>query len=369
MEKTACQFWVSKQVMVHSHCFIATYSAQCKITTVEDDGLEKLVTALPPAFTSRFGEIVWAQGGTGFGWWPAFIYDPRLTVGSARQLARKNLGKRHLVYFFECHYAPFSCVTDSKLTTWEDGMIEDYHMGKTAKASGRNRMLLFNQAMQAATLEMGKPIELRMEFNHTDQPQVLPSPKFKKPKRRSLTPERQQRSDFENLNPEEKNVKRLKIRGFPLLSDSVHLNPEKHQICVQKNLKGAIASLAKSQAQVESDLSSDSELFCKLSKCSNDGTSPTSIGFIRLPSRAKATFEDARKAIEDELASDTFVAKQEWRFYVPNLGPMSRKQETTLGPLHSFLRLSTYGWTLGDGTTLMSPLHLLIFEPEPPSSE
>lgn len=76
------------------------FCAKCKLPLFEDDGLDRLVTALPPAFTSRFGEICWAQGGVGFGWWPAFIYDPRLTVGSARQLARKHLGKRHLVYFF-----------------------------------------------------------------------------------------------------------------------------------------------------------------------------------------------------------------------------------------------------------------------------
>ena len=54
--------------------------------------------------------------GNGFGWWPAFIYDPRYTIGSARNLARKNLGKRHLVYFFECHEAPFAVLTSAKLT-------------------------------------------------------------------------------------------------------------------------------------------------------------------------------------------------------------------------------------------------------------
>lgn len=63
---------------------------------VQDDGLNELVEALPPSFTSRFGEICWAAGGNGFGWWPSVVYDPRLTVGIARSLARKNLGKRHL---------------------------------------------------------------------------------------------------------------------------------------------------------------------------------------------------------------------------------------------------------------------------------
>ena len=47
---------------------------------------------------------------------PAFIYDPRMTMGNARQLARKNLGKKHLVYFFECHDAPFSVLASTKIT-------------------------------------------------------------------------------------------------------------------------------------------------------------------------------------------------------------------------------------------------------------
>ena len=47
---------------------------------------------------------------------PAFIYDPRHTIGSARQLAKKNLGKRHLVYFFECRDAPFSVLSTAKIT-------------------------------------------------------------------------------------------------------------------------------------------------------------------------------------------------------------------------------------------------------------
>lgn len=33
---------------------------------VDEDGLGKLVNALPPSFTSRFGEVCWAAGGTYF---------------------------------------------------------------------------------------------------------------------------------------------------------------------------------------------------------------------------------------------------------------------------------------------------------------
>uniref|UniRef100_A0A7S4JZN6 PHD-type domain-containing protein n=1 Tax=Odontella aurita TaxID=265563 RepID=A0A7S4JZN6_9STRA len=104
-----------------------------------DDGLNDSVGVLSPAFTSRFGEIIWAAGGVGFGWWPACIYDPRLTVGAARSLAKNNLGKKHLVYFFECHDAPFTVLGNSKLISWEDGILEEYDLGRTARASGKNK--------------------------------------------------------------------------------------------------------------------------------------------------------------------------------------------------------------------------------------
>ena len=323
-----------------------------------------LVNALPPSFTSRFGEIIWAQGGVGFGWWPAFIYDPRMTVGSARQLARKHLGKRHLVYFFECHDAPFSCVIDSKLAKWENGLLEDHHMGKTAKASGRARIRLFQQAMQAASIEMGKPVELRMEFNHTDHPQILPSPQFKKPQRRSLTQSQQKRLELHDSSPDTKPCKRTKVRGFPLLSDPVQLHPEKHQISVQRNLLRAMEALATARTLREIDPLEDTEVYCMLSKRKGDGECPRRLGFIRLCSRVQCTFADARQVISKELVPDSIPANQEWRFFIPSLGPMSRIQESTLGPLYKFLRLSTFDSMMGDGT-LTNPLQLIVVDLDP----
>lgn len=62
------------------------------------DNLEELVNALPIDYTSRFSEICWCQGGVGYGWWPACIFNPCLAIGAARTQATKNLGRRHLVY-------------------------------------------------------------------------------------------------------------------------------------------------------------------------------------------------------------------------------------------------------------------------------
>jgi hypothetical protein len=40
--------------------------AECKASVehFDDDGLDLLVNSLKPCFTSRFGEVCWAQGGT-----------------------------------------------------------------------------------------------------------------------------------------------------------------------------------------------------------------------------------------------------------------------------------------------------------------
>mmetsp|Transcript_1194 Transcript_1194/g.2425 ORF Transcript_1194/g.2425 Transcript_1194/m.2425 type:complete len:193 (-) Transcript_1194:696-1274(-) len=109
------------------------YCSKCKVPSLEADGLDQLIGALPSTITQRYSEVCWAQGGIGFGYWPAIIYDPRLTVGSARQLAKKHLGKRYLVFFFECHDAPFTVLAESKIQRWENGLVEDLHLGKTAR--------------------------------------------------------------------------------------------------------------------------------------------------------------------------------------------------------------------------------------------
>jgi hypothetical protein len=353
---------------------------RCKMP-FEDDGLEKLINALPPKFTSRFGECVWAQGGVGFGWWPAFIYDPRFTVGSARQLARKNLGKRHLVYFFECHDAPFAVLPDSKIAKWADGLLDDYHLGRAARASGKARTKAFQQAMQAATVEAGKPIEMRMNWNHSDQPQILPSPKIaaqpKKGRKRGRDnseeikddieeEKRQSSSSLSRSKPAKQNGSssstKLKStnRGFDLLSSSETAPSEpSQQLSSRRNLNKAIAAVAAAAANpIES--SEDGDLVCKLfKKC--EKASLVNIGFVKLESRKQSTFADARIGIHEQLVPDCIDPEQEWRFLVPNLGPVSSKQERTLGPMLPFLRKTTADAQLGNGS-LIHPLKVIIMD-------
>ena len=421
---------------------------QAHLDAFQDDGLDKLVSALPPSFTSRFGEVCWAQGGVGFGWWPSFIYDPRLTVGNARQLARKNLGKRHLVYFFECHEAPFAVLTNSKITAWEKGLLEDYHLGKAAKGAGRLRTVLFEQALQAATLELSKPIEMRLDWNHTEQPQVLPSPKPILPKRRSVTnANRHSTSNTSTANnsnnnsnsiPDHKGDKkrpresgdqssiegaaanrsstsfqegRRRVRnatssgrrprrggsGFDLLSSAssaaegekdmlAHTLTSEPQMSTRRNLIHAMEELATmatmSATQIES--SEDGELYCKLlqrilpldgSAVPARATTPTkstpssassessvvNIGFVKLPSRKKSTFAHARTVIQQELVPDVLSPTADWKFYVPSLGPVSSRQEESLGPMLPFLQNATSDPRLGNGS-LRNPLKVIIVD-------
>jgi hypothetical protein len=111
------------------------------------DNLEELVSALPIDYTSRFNEICWCQGGMGYGWWPACIFDPCFAIGAARTQATKNLGKKQLVYFFYCAETPFEIKGDSAITSWEMGLAMGYHLGRTAYASGKRRYKQFQLAV------------------------------------------------------------------------------------------------------------------------------------------------------------------------------------------------------------------------------
>lgn len=154
--------------------------------TDTDDGLERRVAALPPAISSRFGEVVFAQGGTGYGWWPALIFDPRLTVEPARSLARKHLGGRHLVYFFQCVESPFSVLPVKQIKPWIEGLTEDMHLGRAAKSHGKLRFKAFQEAMEVACLEMDKPAGERLDWEHSDPSQTQPQPMS--PQRSSSSP-------------------------------------------------------------------------------------------------------------------------------------------------------------------------------------
>lgn len=380
----------------------------------DSDGLSALVNALPPAYTSRFGEIVWAAGGVGFGWWPAAIYDPRLTVGSARQLARKNLGRKHLVYFFECHDAPFTVLTNGKIATWEDGLLEEYDLGKTAKANGKAKELMFEQALQLAIAEHCKPVEMRLEFNH-DRPEAtpghvrkrhggkndedvavappmpagkrdpFPSPggptkrKRGRPSKSSLAsrPATSSSTVPPDDRPSKAEARALAAalalsRAEAAAADAKRKRPKAAQrrLTNRGNFSAAVRSLTPNEIEPAIEEEEEGELFVKLllrlpPPCASAAApgadhGVANVGFVTLPSRRTSTFADARLATERQLDDDMPLPPPlRWKFYVPGLGPVSRKQEGRLGPLMAFLR--SVSSPAGDGTS-RSPLAVHMVE-------
>ncbi|KAI2491559.1 PWWP domain [Fragilaria crotonensis] len=249
---------------------------------VEGDGLELKVAAMPPLFTSRFGEVVWAQGGPGYGWWPCYIYDPRMTVGGARDLAKKHLGKKHLVYFFQCLEAPFAALPDSKLSEWYTGLTENYHLGKAARHSGKNRAAQFAEALKIANLELGKPIEHRMDWNHPEPSRAtLHAQPLLSPNHRERQREQRKRKREGSNSPME-----LATAGEDPYDDG-EIVVSKAQIrpSVRTNLVAAL------EAHNSAVTDEDDELYLRVMQ----GRPPANVGFVRLGSRSFSTFRDARR--------------------------------------------------------------------------
>jgi PWWP domain len=183
-----------------------------------DDGLDRQVSALPHSITCRFGEVVFAQGGTGYGWWPCQIYDPRQAMdATVRQTAQKYLHSRYLVYFFNCgnmevigtssraatnagsnphavgtsnndtvahHVNPFAVLPTKMIKSWLIGMSEELYLGRAAKAHGKQRYREFRDAFQMASLEHDKPkrSEQRRSISRPEShaSPILGTDKFKK---------------------------------------------------------------------------------------------------------------------------------------------------------------------------------------------
>mmetsp|Transcript_3529 Transcript_3529/g.7322 ORF Transcript_3529/g.7322 Transcript_3529/m.7322 type:complete len:461 (+) Transcript_3529:47-1429(+) len=369
------------------------FCVKCKHihSSKNDDGLDSLVSALPPSFTSRFGEIVWAAGGVGFGWWPACIYDPRLTVGGARQLARKNLGRKHLVYFFECNDAPFTVLSDHRLTKWDEGFLEEYDLGKIAKSS-KSRSASFEKALHVAMLENGRPMELRMDWNHQGT-LTANQPKLSKGKQNTINS-----PINENQNPNKKhkpspptspemNVDAVKVASCSSLHKIGHIlvghNAQSTSLN-RTNMISAVTSLASRDKANPIEPLENGTLVCKIlrkKKLLPTQASPPfgiadtlrtdgmdfseNIGFVTLSSRRSATYQHIRKAIETDLDDGCFEMvdgkRRGWKFYVPKLGPVSIKQEVKIGPVLEFLRSTTNNSLLGNGSA-SNPLKIVIMD-------
>ena len=80
------------------------------------------------------------------------------------------------------------------------------------------------------------------------------------------------------------------------------------------------------------------------------------LGFLIMNSY-NATFADVRAAIQDEVDPDALHGKA-WKFAMPSLGPISRKQEELLGPVTNFME-KAFSNRLGDGSAV-NPIVLCL---------
>jgi hypothetical protein len=232
--------------------------------------------------------------------------------------------------------------------------------------------------------------------SHTDLPQILPSPQKvivttrKRPRNeqhdfQSDKSTETKKPSSSSLSPVPGKKKPQPLRGFPLLTeDQSACTLDQPQISTRRNLHRTLMSLmagttttTKMAANTIVESAEDGELFVKLLRkvglplegTTADGSGSNSeectpspaknVGFITLESRKSSTFAEARAAIIRDLVPEIIPSSDVWNFFVPGLGPMSTKQETSLGPMFPFLRRTTTDPNLGDGT-LLHPLKIFI---------
>lgn len=83
------------------------------------------------------------------------------------------------------------------------------------------------------------------------------------------------------------------------------------------------------------------------------------LGFLIVESR-NASFSNLRAAVEEELDPES-IPGPAWRFFVPNLGTITKKQEEALGPAAIFFDQAFNG-SLGDGS-VDNPYQLSVLSP------
>lgn len=313
-------------------------------------------------------------------------------MGITRSQARKQIGKKFLVYFLQCDETPFDLLTDNKIMSWEEGMAEDFYLGKTAKAAGRHRFARFVEALQAATIEESKPVELRLDFSRSTpgQPQLLPSPvKINSVRSRQQggnKKNRKKRSRQESNGDSENSKQARRENSTPAHDDDDDDNNEEeeeddHPIHSLSRVDSSSSSLAHSAASSNQhgrgkskplksgqdknvQDSGDSALFCQVYRLADTSSQPgVCVGFVELPSREKSTFAEARLKIEEVIEPQYLF--EDWRFLHPKLGPVSMLLEKKVGPMLAYLNKGSRGSDKADGT-IEDPVRVsVIAAPDP----
>ncbi|GAX24425.1 hypothetical protein FisN_4Lh560 [Fistulifera solaris] len=319
--------------------------------------LEELVSALPSEYRARFGEICWAQGGVGYGWWPCCIFDPRWAKGKPLEEAKRQLGKKYLVYFYMCTDSPFALLAENKTMSWLEGLSYNYYQGKAAKNYSKDRFALFQKALLIATNEFDKSVSERYKsLNLSRKNTALPQPG-----RPILSPSKvRQKPAATSSDAKRKLVSKDESSSKRTISQQVgtkNIIPRPSRIEKEKKM-----AQEHYQSSEHADRSADTELICtvwNVADVDNFATS-TQVGFVILASIKSSTFEDVRTCISREI---DLLSETTWQFWVPLLGPVSRAQERLFGPiLPFFAKRKLAGDTMtGDGT-IHHPLRLHVIQ-------
>lgn len=222
------------------------------------------------------------------------------------------------------------------------------------RVAGKARFEKFRQALQAALLEAGKPIEMRMN----PEPEEIPSPQMTSPKR-LMAKKRRKRVREEGVAVELDLSRASKSRGFQFLKASDSSLPQP-QTPTTTNLNAVINSIVPKNEML-GHIENDQELFCRIIFVDRSKTpeARTEYGFVKLASKETCTFADVRSIIEEELMSDS--VQFSWKFLLPTLGQVSNKQETTLGPVFPILK-RTFSDTKAANGSLDQPFEILIMK-------
>lgn len=311
---------------------------------------------LPESVRSRFGEICWAQGGSGYGWWPSLIYDPcRAGEPATRTQARRFLGVRFLVYFIECPESPFSLLESAQIKNWTEGLSEDLHLGKAAKNSGKTKLLAFQRALLTATLLNEKPLEERLMFSNDndDEPEMFTrQTRSQRAKLANGSP----RAAFEPVGAFTNNKK----RPIDVEAPAAKRPSPNHPVpAIEAQVGSELATKQNKRRVVGGGDEEGDEMVCKIVLKASQGRKERNIGIVVLPSKATSTFADVRQKIEEDLLGDLLRSDVVWKFFLMDPGvPISGRQETGLGSVYKLLSKARNS-TLIEGT-LLDPVPIYI---------
>lgn len=305
------------------------FAEDCK--QPQDIDLDLKISALPKSYTSKFGAVVWANGGSGYGWWPACIFDPRWAVGNSRSEALKHLGSKHLIYFFSCDETPFATLPDSKIMDWNLGFIDDCQVGRVAATTSKSRGRAFREALKLASSEVMKPPAARLdwELKARKESSSPPSSPIKgEPRSQRNSPG----SDVTQESPTPRS------RG----SDVSEEVPRRSSRVPKRRRNGDSLESATSLRDPESVASvTEESTVCQVYRRPKAATNEdVLVGW--LPLSRGATFSDLRREMgRFKLdVSPLGVQTREWAF-LTKPGPLASQQESTFGPQsHDYRQLA-----------------------------